>query len=182
MSKVTVLDWVAQLSAGLADATLASRFYDEAIINLAHDPDGIWFGNFILGSLALDEEIKEVPEDLVRLHAVFFRDQMLSWETKQAMEALDPTWRTRRHTPVAYITDDIEDRYIRIWPPSDVSCDELGWLYTQTLTDAPAVMELPLAFMVLGREFSRESAHRDMQFAELCFKAATGMLAMVAAP
>jgi len=182
MSKATVLDWVAELSATLADDVLAPRFYDEAIINLAHDPNALWFGNFILAGIALDEEIKEVPEDLVRIHAVFFRDQMLSWETKQQMEALDPSWRTRRHTPVAYITDDVEDRYIRIWPPSDVACDELGWLYTQRLTNAPEIMELPLALMVLGREFARESPHRDQEFATLCLTAANEMLKMVAAP
>jgi len=179
--KSDVLQWIEDLSAFRADATSSGRLYDEVVTDLAAQPQAQWFGNFTLTAAAVDEEIKDVPLDLVRIHAIFYRDRMLSWETQRSMEALDPTWRTRRHSPQAYITDRVDERQIRLWPPSDVQCEELGWLYTQQLTDAPSAMDLPLAFLTLEREYSRESPRRDMEFAQVCGALGKRMLQMASA-
>ncbi len=179
--KTDVLQWVQDLTAFKADEESSSRIYDEVLTDLAAQPEARWFGHFTLTSAAVDEEVKDVPPDLVRIHAIFYRDRMLSWESQRSMEALDPTWRTRRHSPQAYITDRVDERRIRLWPPSDVQCDELGWLYCQQLTDAPSAMDLPLAFLTLQREYSRESPRRDLEFASICGALGKRLLAMVAA-
>ena len=179
--KTAVLSWIQNLTAFRADATSSARMYDDVVTDLAAQPMAQWFGNFTLTAAAVDEEIKEVPLDLVRIHAIFYRDRMLSWESQRGMEALDPTWRTRRHSPQAYITDRVDERQIRLWPPSDVQCEELGWLYTQQLTDAPDIMDVPLALLTLEREYARESPRRDMEFAAVCGALGKRMLAMVAA-
>lgn len=180
MAKVDVLQWVQDLTAFKADADSSARLYDELVTDLAAMPMPMWFGNFTLTAAAVDEEIKDLPLDCVRLHAIFYRDRMLSAESQRGMEALDPTWRTRRHSPQAYITDRVNERQIRLWPPSDVQCDELGWLYTQQLTDAPSAMDLPLALLTLAREYSRESPRRDQEFAGICDALGKRLLAMVA--
>jgi len=179
MSRTDTLQWVADLSLTKADQTTASQLYDEVVVDLAAEPMRLWFGNFTLTAAALDEELKFVPDDLVKIKAVFYNDHMLSWETKRAMESLDSTWRNRRHTPIAYVTDDVANDMIRLWPPSDIQCDELGWLYTQRVTDAPSIMDLPMAMLVLAREYERESDHRDMGFAGICRALGNAMLDML---
>lgn len=179
--KADVLQWCQDLSAFKADAASCSRIHDELVIDLAAQPMAQWFGNFTLTAAAVDEEIKDLPEDCVRLHAIFYRDRQLSWETERGMEALDPVWRTRRHAPQAYLTERVDERQIRLWPPSDDQCDELGWLYTQRVDDAPSAMDLPLALLVLAREYARESPRRDLDFAGICKALGERLLAMVAA-
>jgi hypothetical protein len=179
--KTVALAWMDDLSVGRADATACGVEYDAVVTDLAGQGDPLWFGHFTLTAAALDEEIKDVPEDCVRVHAVFYRDRMLSRESVRAMEALDPAWRTRRHAPQAYLVDHVDERQIRLWPPSDQVCDELGWLYTQQVVDAPAIMDLPLALLTLAREYSRESPHRDPDFAAFCAALGARTLQMVAA-
>lgn len=179
MGFTAVNTYVNQLSYGLGSAAFTAGAEYREVINALAEDGRLWFAHFSLSSAALDEELHRVPDPLVRILALFFDDRMMTWETQQSMEALDPTWRTQRHTPKAYITDNVEDRYIRLWPPADHDCEDLGWLYTRTLPDAPPFMNLPLAFLVLAREFSRESNHRDMEFAGLSQKLAEQMLAMI---
>lgn len=170
--------WTTDLPPGLADQATAQDQYPEVVIALAQDPQ-CWTTNFTLTASPLDAEIHPLPDDCVRLLALFYDREQLSWETRMAMDALDPAWRDRRHHPQAYITDEIQDREIRLWPPGDHDCEDLGWLYTRTATDLPFYYDLPLAFRVLAREFSRESAHRDLDFAKECDGLATRLLGML---
>ena len=190
MPKTEVLQWIDDLTLTKASQAVCADLYDQVVIDLASDRDRLWFGHFTLTAAALDEEIKFVPDDLVRIHQVFYDEHALTWETQRSMEALDPTWRNRRHTPVAYITDNVDDRQIRLWPPSDINCEELGWLYSRCRIDTspdginfdqPSGMDMPLAFLVLAREYSRESPHRDMTFAGICEGIGQRMLTMVEA-
>jgi hypothetical protein len=180
MGFAEVGQWVRDLSYGLGVSGSNEDEYNECITTLAED-GRLWFAHFSRSASALDEELHRVPDALVKILAVFYDDRMLTWETQRSMEALDPQWRQQRHTPKAYITDNVEDRYIRLWPPGDHDCEDLGWLYTRRLKDAPPFMDLPLAFLTLAREFARESDHRDLEFAGLAQKLADQMLEMCAA-
>jgi hypothetical protein len=46
----------------------------------------------------------------------------------------------------------------------------------------PALLELPLALLILDREFSRESDHRDVTFAQAAAELAAVFLAFVPFP
>lgn len=194
MAKADVLQLVSDLSGGLADPFTSEELYREAVLGIEAQQ--------LLVSLRLFSHDTtadyDAPPPAVRILAVFYDDRELSRESADSLQSLQPDWRDRIGMPVCYVLDSEGDRRFRFFPRPQESSKDLSFptgtpfgadfpgyagamLYTEARQDVPPWLELPLALLILAREFARESTeHRDLAFADGCGKLAARLLGWVA--
>lgn len=167
---------------GLVDNEPLERFYREQLYALAQSP---YLVDASIIDVSPNTGVFAFPEAAIQLLDVWYDNRSLDFMTRQALASISPTWETERGAPVAYTTESVSARTFKVYPiptePSNpfipVFFEPLGRDYpgynvvliaTQFHTDPPPWMELPLLLSALGREFQRESSHKDQNFAEGC--------------
>lgn len=203
VTKTIITDLVSTLCygnlMGSYDAAEVSRLYDEVILALAQDPRR-WFTTAAItdtgvvdgGATPLDytnREYYQLPAtlNLAKVVALFFQGRQLSRENEQTLRQQNLDWESDIGTPLAFVTDQRSDRFVRFYPKNDkaTQADDdtaVVVVYTRSLmtTGIPDMLALPIALLVLAREFERESPHRDKDFAEACRALGTNYLSYIA--
>lgn len=171
---------VQDLSGGLADPIDVERFYEEAVLRLA--------ARGVTATVQLIETSDGVgtytlPERSVNLLGVFYGNRQLARATLNELEWHDPRWRDRLGSPLVFVTATEEAKDFRLYPAPDASSKDFIFLVgsplgvdlpeqtaaavvSETRDDLPEWFDLPLAALVLGREFAKESPHRDAVLAK----------------
>lgn len=136
------------------------------------------------------------PPDATDILAVFYDDTMLSLVTLRELETIRPAWRAWSGRPVAWLIEDQSNDEFRLFPSPVTTPDPLIPLYgapfgldyprdtiavlaSQRRTDLPDWMDLPLALMVVAREYARPSPHADKVLAGAARQLAALFLGMV---
>lgn len=192
MSKADVLALVADLGGSRCDAGVANQYYDDVAYELARASQTLEIN--LIPSVA-DTAQYAYPSDAVNLLAVFYDDKQLSRATIREMDAHSINWRDERGTPDDVVTEFEDAKTFRLAPtPDRASADFIfmgtplgseypeytcAALYQQKRDDLPAYFDLYMALEILSREFSRESDHRDLRFAQACQQLAALVLRMV---
>lgn len=191
MSQANVLALVQLLSNGEADTTLQMVFYDEGVIELA---EKLWLTTTAVLFYTAGQSTVSLPADLIETLSIFYDNEAL---TEMSLEELlylyGDNWRQRKGRPTAYTRESETNRIMEVSPTpqitSPVSTDvNAGYqpysgaiIYSQTRTDVPTYLELPLALMILKREYWRESPHQDRVMGGLCGQLAEMLLGMLEA-
>ena len=193
MAKVDVLQLVTDFSRGQADVTTVERYYRDIV--------------YLLGRRALLTQASLVasspgatsyamPSSAIDLMAVFYDATQLFPASRRELEWENQNWRDEEGPPQAYITEGETERTIRPYPKPVISSKDfiflfgspfgkdfpaysISMIHTETRTDVPVWLELPLALFILGAEFKRESAHKDPDFSQACELVANSLLEMV---
>ena len=182
MSKASVLALATDLGGGQAQSPHTERLYDEMMLAVG---DAALFNLVTLLPVTAGTAEYTLPAPAVKLHAAFYDNGMLSRARKRDMEALDPSWRDHRGHPVAFVTDDLSRRVFRLYPQPvapnsafifqvgapfgvDHPVDAIAVIHSVSKSDLPTWLDLPLALSLLGREFARDSDHRNAEFASAC--------------
>lgn len=172
MSKSEVLTLVSDLALGADNSTETSIIYDEVVRELG-------FLEVLTGtetiSTASGTATYQVANDNVQSLEYHSSQGVLTQAEGTGLASVfGASWRNRTGTPLA-VTTDMESREVfRLVPIPDFA-DNLTIIRTEFRQDVPEWMEIAIAFEVLSREFSRESDHQDMVFAETC-RAFAGIL------
>lgn len=180
-SKATIIALAQVLCGNLGDQTEMERLYGEIELELAHDPRK-WIAQHITIAATSDDAVQG---DVAALyyHAFFYEGRQLLEVSRVQLEATNPNWRDQRGVPRAFTKDNVDTHLFRLYPRRHESATPvtLDFFITKAITGGiPDIMTLPLALFVCAREFSRESHHRDMQFAVECNQLAAELLNMVA--
>lgn len=182
MAKADVLQLVSDLSAGLADQTAASAFYNDVVYEM-----GLGRSVSLTGA-AFVQATKSAgqysfPVTAVRPLLLFYDEtSMHPSDTKEA-EAYDKEWRATLGEPRVWLVEHETNRVFTVLPvprrsgaavgattPFGAALPEANFLvvYTENRADVHAFEELIVALQVLGREFDRESDHTDHTAAQYC--------------
>lgn len=180
IDKTEVLALVAFLSATLADQTECSRIYDEVVQELGHDPRA-WLAQVAVTDTGLasdtsDPEQYELRPAVVKLLGLFYAGRQLTEESIAALTASNTRWREEVGEPWAYTRQGESGRIVRLYPKPRVLpvTGENFTTYEQSVLTIytelrvavlPEVLVIPLALLILAREFERESVHRDQPLA-----------------
>lgn len=177
MSKADVLQLVDELARGRADLGACEKYYTDIAYEMAKA--GL-ITNASIIELTADTGSYTFPDDAVDIVGILYDGVHLMPSMKQAIEWKDSGWRDRRGAPQAYVIEDEQDRTFRLYPKPDADTGFLGgtfrfgenyppysalMLYTQNREDLPEVFDLYIVCTILSREFTRESDHRDLEFA-----------------
>lgn len=195
MSKADVLALCQSLSTNQADAIAIEKYYDDVVTDLGRDE---WLVAASLVATVAGTNQYTPPSNTVELLHVFYDNRVLYKETHRALEGINPQWRDERGTvPTSYVIEDETNEQFRVHPTPTVSSKDFSFvlgepmgrdfpeyavcaIHTETRDDLPAFLEMPVALLVLHREFSRESDHKDLKFADTCKVIADMLLRMVA--
>jgi hypothetical protein len=140
--------------------------------------------------------VYDYPVGTIRIFDVFFGDRWLSFEDWRTFQVQDTAWQTRTGTPRHWYIQDEERQKFRLYPAPDTTSanvaptfgeplgrdypsDRLLIIASEQREDVPLWFESSLAFLLLSKEFQRESDHQDMAFAKSAGQIGNFLLAMV---
>ena len=199
MTQAAVLAFVDSLGGLRADGTpLAERSATTGLyIAVGEDiaRDG-WIAGVTLLPTSAGTAVYGPGPTAVRVLATFWDDRALARTRIDELRWTEVQFRDAVGTPVAWVQAEETTEQFRVSPTPDVGStaftydsathlgagfppNALGVIATETRADYPTWLNLPLALLVLAREFSRESDHRDPAFAQACGELGRVALAMV---
>lgn len=176
MAKADVLTLVDDLSLGQANATEAAIFYDEIIRELG-------FVEVLTGTETITVHAGtnsySLASDTIRALEFYNTAGFLTKSVYSGLGSIfGSSWRTRTGSPLAVTVEDENNNSFSLVPSPNYD-DTLTVIRTETRTDVPVWLELPIALEILSREFLRESDHQDIEFSSLSKQIATISFNMV---
>lgn len=180
--KADVIALAQILCADQADALTLDGYYDDAMTSVARA--GL-FVETLLIPLASDQATVEPPAATVHVVAVCYDNRDLASTDLIDLESISPQWRDMIGTPYGYTQEDETTATFRMFPIPQIPSKAFSFIHgepmgidfpayavavflAQAVEDVPRWMDLPLAFGLLAREFGRDSAHMDANFASAC--------------
>lgn len=178
MSKLSTLQLVRDLTLLTPDEGTIERYYNESVKELHQ-----FFPEISLIPIEQDQSTFELPDTGNTLLQVFYDARMLDLSTLHDYRTVGIQWRDKKGEPLVYIEEQEGERRWRIAPtPQLPSRPPLGFgflgvnypsynilaLYTTSPDETLDIFDLLIAHRILSREFSRESSHQDIQYAERC--------------
>lgn len=144
---------------------------------------------------ASPEDSYQLPENVIDPIQFVWDDRMLPFADDKELAQYSVNWRSLHGAPQVVYRGDVGSRRFRLVPlpdrPSEAPIFLFGYpmddtypqncvvvFHTDNRQNTPPYLDLPLAFFVLGREFSRDSNHRDLAFAAHCARMAQSLLEM----
>lgn len=181
-----------------ADLTLCDRYYDEVLLDWGHMPILVNVSLIPVGpgQDSAPDETYLLPAQAVVPLQFYYDDHIVNDANERELINWRADWRTLRGTPLVVYRSDVGDRRFKLVPQPDRPSKPLDFflgaplglnypgysvavVHTETRQDVPSYLELPLAFAILGREFSRESDHQDIAFAGACITLSDALKRMV---
>lgn len=194
MSKASVLALVTNMTLGAAsDTTITGNYYDRVVEDLARFP---WLTNFSLIPVTAPTAQYTLETSQVKIAAMFYDNRQLSKLTLAQAEALNRTWRNEIGEPHSYVVEDELQKSFRLYPGPNLDSKPQSFpnaqpfgldfpaytiviIHTETRTDLPAWLELPVALETAARAMEAESAYRDVEWAKQAHEMAATLFAMV---
>lgn len=199
MSKASVLARVQTLSTNQADQTACDRFYDETVLDLARRSILV-NATLLAAGPALDSEPQHsylLPLTAVVPLQFIYDDEVLPELSRDELLSYDPSWRDLVKRPIGVERFDVGLRRFRLVPqpiqPTPVTWlfmfgapfgidypdSVVGVIHTETRQDLPDYLEPAVTWLVLAKEFERESDHQNLNFAARCASIGQKELEMV---
>jgi hypothetical protein len=97
------------------------------------------------------------------------------------LEVLNSGWRNAVGTPIAYTLEAEAVQTAELYPAPYTTSPATA-IYVENRTNVLPILTLPVALLVLQREFSRQSDHVDPDFAALCGTLGQLLLDLLVAP
>lgn len=165
MAQADVLTLVSDLSLGQASATEAAVYYAEIIRELG-------FREVLTGTEQIAVTAGQPFYSLATstILALEFQNKsgFLAKSDSKGLAALFGSgWRNKTGSPLAIERTFEDEDTFRVVPAPNHE-DTITVIRTETRTDVPVWLELPIAFDILSREFMRESDHQDVEFSGTC--------------
>lgn len=194
-AKATILSLVTTLAVSQNDVAMSSRFYDEVILDLAKLN---WFMRMTIldSSGAVPAAVQSFPANVVNLLGVFYGAHQLEPAKLRELEYVNPQWRDELGEPTNYVEDGETVHTFRLYPapiaPPTTFAFPFGEpfgrgypdeavviLHSETRVTLPDYLDLPVALLIVEREFQRESDHQHPVFAKSAGELARMMLMLV---
>ncbi|MEE9586071.1 MAG: hypothetical protein V3W09_04140 [Nitrososphaerales archaeon] len=190
MTKALTLTLVDDLSRDQADSTLTGRMYDDLVRELGRTRTIV---RASLIETVAGTAVYAQPTTSIERLATFHDTSILDELSLQELESLNHQWKDEKGPPIALTTEELAEKSFRVFPVPETGSgtvaggdfgtgfivNALSSIHTNFEADLPEWIELPLAFAILAMEFSRESDHRDIDFANFCAGFADFLFEMV---
>jgi len=179
VAKANVLALAQTIGGNFTDAVAIDKFYTEIVNAWAATPG--FLTNATLVQVPAANRFT-FAGSIIELRAVIWDQTELSKLTLREVESLNPEWRNEKGAPRAYILEGETTKTVALYPAPAIPAqaftggggEPLGadyptysvvLIHTEVRTDVLVYLELPLALLIVEREFIRESDHRDAAFA-----------------
>lgn len=164
------------LSNGQGDLTLFPLFYFDVVNTLGPKK---WHTTTQTVNVAAGTPLIQLPASLLNLITIIFDGQALSQLEHRELEVLNSGWRNAVGTPIAYTLESLPAQQAELYPAPSVTAPIATAIYVESRANVLPILTLPVALLVLQREFVRESDHTDVEFGNLCGTLANLLLEML---
>ena len=156
--------YITDFSDGEADLTACQEFFDDIVANyLAEIPV---LTNYSTSLTVSSNNQVAMPSTAVEPLSIFYGDEQLGVLTINEANFLNPNWRQTTGPVFNWVDDNASNRRtILLCPTPPVPTVNAQMIYTETRQTLPTYLQLPVAFLCLYYEYSRESAHRNQPLA-----------------
>lgn len=182
MSKATIKSLVSDLAFSMNDEATTEEHYVDSIRGLAQ-MDYLTEARLIQSTEGTSTYV--IPDDIVRILEIFHDTSKLGREEISSLQSWNSEWRDEEGTPHSYVVEQLGKKTIRVVPTPDKSSSDFSFalgagfgtdfpensllvIHSETPSDVQDWLDLPVALDILGREFTHESDHQDIQFGALC--------------
>lgn len=163
MSRATTVTFCQDIGVVSTNASSLGDYYDAQIIELGKL--GLLTASPTQAGTAGDKTY-EAPAQAIELYGVFYGAAHIPLAGLRELEAIAADWRTQETGPPQVATIEGEgDKHFSFYPTPNASAT-ITLLISQIQTDAPTWLEGHLALGALAREFARETAQQDANFAQ----------------
>lgn len=181
MAEADVLYLVNLLSNGQADPTVTPDLYFDIVAQWGDGPELLTNAS----QVAINPTTEfQIPSSIINVIGMIYDDRELGELTLRELEMLNPEWRNATGKPSSYTNVAESAKTFALYPTprvatspmlgvsgeplgADYPTNSIAVIHTEQRQDVMYYLELPLALLILEREFSRESDHRDTDFAQL---------------
>lgn len=155
------------LSNNQSDTTLFAMFYADVVNTLG---PGNWHTTTASISYAAGSTSVSLPATLLNLLFLTYQGTVLSNLSLRELEALNPGWRNVSGAPYAYTDESSNVKSVEVFPrPAAASNGSYDLaIYSESRTDILPYLVLPVALLVLSRDYMRESPYQDIAMGMLC--------------
>ena len=109
-----------------------------------------------------------LPSSLLNLIKIIYDGKACSLLELREVEVLNSGWRNAVGYPIAYIEQAESAQTVELSRAVHEQPAKRDRHYVENRTNVLPILTLPVALLVLQREFVRESDHTDVQFGNLC--------------
>lgn len=168
------------LSNGQADTNLFQLQYNDVVNTLGPKR---WHTTTAIVNVTEGTPLITLPASLLDLIKIIYDGKSCSLLELREVEVLNSGWRNAVGTPIAYIEEAESAQTVELYPaPYTNSPPTALAIYVESRANVLPILTLPVALLVLQREFSRESDHTSVDFANLCGELGMMLLDMLDAP
>lgn len=168
------------LSNGQGDTNLFSQFYSDVMNVLGPKR---WHTTMTNLTVSEGSPLVALPSTLLDLITVLYNGRFLSLLELREVEVLNSGWRNQMGEPTSYIEQAEQAQTIELYPsPRASSSTNATAIYVENRANSLPILTLPIALLILQREFVRESDHTDVEFGNLCGELGQLILEMLEAP
>lgn len=168
------------LSNGQGDDNLFSLLYADVVNSLGPRR---WHTTTSTINVTEGTPLISLSASLLDLLAVLYDGRFLSLLELREVEVLNSGWRNSVGTPISYIEEAEAAQTVELYPaPYTTSPPSATAIYVENRANVLPILTLPVALLVLQREFVRESDHADVEFGNLCGTLGQLLLSMLEAP
>lgn len=154
------------LSNGQADTGIFASLYSDVVNTLGPRR---WHTTTATVSVTKGTPLITLPSSLLNLIKIIYDGKACSLLELREVEVLNSGWRNAVGYPIAYIEQAESAQTVELYPaPYTNSPPSATAIYVENRTNVLPILTLPVALLVLQREFVRESDHTDVQFGNLC--------------
>lgn len=197
MAKIDVLNLVNIMAnnptSNLADQTAISNFYDDVVSDLGMSKDET-LTNADFVALTAGVQTYTYPTTALRLLAVLSDTSHLQPSNIREADLFNPGWRTSQDDPKVWLIEQESRRQFSLVPipprtgqpiagatpfTGTYPADNVTVVFTENRADVNPWEELVVALMILVREFSRDSDHRDLMYVEAITQTLGGFKALI---
>jgi hypothetical protein len=163
MSRATTVTFAQDLAVVASNASALQDYYDAQIVELGRLGLLTAFPQQA-GTAGVKKYI--APAQTLQLYAVFYGAVHTPFAGSRELEAIAADWRTQPSgTPQIATIEGEGDKQFSFFPTPSAN-GTITQIISQTQTDAPTWLEGYLGLGALSREFSRETAQQDANFAQ----------------
>ena len=179
-SKANILTLAGNLCHDLDTSSTISTFFDDVIIELGFLENPVFYAQDFV-EITAGTATYSFPSGALKILHAFYGDRMLLESSEEELDAYSKTYRSDSGDPRAISYDLLSNKF-RLMPVPDASSTGGGnnlddsftsdWVWCLFAEErASAFTEtyaISIALLALQKEFSYESKHQDIPFAENC--------------
>jgi hypothetical protein len=170
-TKTQILDLIGRLSLNFNNTDISPKHYDNVIERLGMSKDPAFYELGTINVTAGQAQY-DYLDNMLKIIYMFVDNHFINQATEKELNAYNQTWRADSAVPWAYFQD-YQNKQFKLYPKPSIDGQLLRIFYTyQIETDIRDYYALPIALMVMAKDFSFSALQQNPALSDICMQLA----------